>query len=343
MHVLKTGLVALLCTAAVGTGHAQTSTQPMLVIHGGAGVIRADMTPERQKAVRDALTKALTNGYAALKAGQPAKDAVVAAIRVLEDDEHFNAGRGAVFTHTGHNEMDAAIMDGATLQAGAVAGVRHVRNPITLARAVMDQGKQVLLVGTGAEDFARDRNIPLVDTSYFWTQYRWDQLVKARQADRNNQHSELPLDRHFGTVGAVALDTQGHLAAGTSTGGLTDKMWGRVGDSPLIGAGTYANAGCAMSGTGWGEYYIRTVAAHEICLRVTLMHQKLADAAQDVINHEIPALGGDGGAILMDSAGDIAMPFNTDGMYRGWVGRDGVPHVAIFREDGPQAVPASPG
>ncbi|WP_317134861.1 isoaspartyl peptidase/L-asparaginase family protein [Ameyamaea chiangmaiensis] len=320
---------------------------PVIVIHGGAGVIKADMSPERQAAVRAALAKALQAGYAALTAGQPARDAVEAAIRVLENDPHFNAGRGAVFTHNGHNEMDAAMMDGATLQAGAVAGVRHVRNPITLARAVMEHSPHVLLVGQGAEDFARSQNIPLVDTSYFWTQYRWDQLQKALHDDRaapagdqSHQHAALPLDRHFGTVGAVALDTQGHLAAGTSTGGLTDKMWGRVGDSPLIGAGTYANAGCAMSGTGWGEFYIRTVAAHEVCLRVTMMHQSLNTAAQDVINHEIPALGGNGGAIVLDAKGDIAMPFNTDGMYRGWIGRDGVAHIAIFPAEGPQSVPA---
>jgi beta-aspartyl-peptidase (threonine type) len=326
----------------LGATPALAETTPILVIHGGAGVVRADMTPEREQAVRAALAKALQQGYAALQAGKPAKDAVEASIRVLEDDPHFNAGRGAVFTHNGHNEMDAAIMDGATLQAGAVAGVRHVRNPITLARAVMEHSPHVFLIGQGAEEFARSQNIPLVDTSYFWTQYRWDQLEKARKEDEAHapqQHADASLQRHFGTVGAVALDKAGHLAAGTSTGGLTDKMWGRVGDSPLIGAGTYANATCAMSGTGWGEYYIRTVAAHEICMRVALLHEKLADAAQDVINREIPKLGGDGGAILLDSNGAIAMPFNTDGMYRGWIGRDGVAHVAIYPAEGPQSVP----
>jgi len=314
-------------------GVARAETVPVLVIHGGAGVVKPDMTPERTKAVEAALSRALRDGYAALRAGQPARDAVTAAIRVLEDDPDFNAGRGAVFTHDGHNEMDASIMDGATLQAGAVAGVRHIRNPILLARAVMEHSPHVLLIGDGAEAFARSQEIAMVPVSYFWTQHRWDQLQAALKADRakGEVHGALPLDRHFGTVGAVALDKAGHLAAGTSTGGLTDKLWGRVGDSPLIGAGTYANAHCAMSGTGWGEYYIRTVAAHEVCMRVSEMGQDVGKAAEDVVDREIPKLGGDGGAIVLDDRGHVAMPFNTDGMYRGWVGADGVPHVAIFR------------
>lgn len=323
-------------SAALRPAAARAEAIPVLVIHGGAGVIKADMSPERQKIVKAALARALDAGYAVLKAGKPAKDAVVASIRVLEDDPNFNAGKGAVFTHDGHNEMDAAIMDGATLQAGAVAGVRHVRNPITLARAVMEHSKHVLLIGQGAEAFARTQGIDLVDPSYFWTQRRWDQLQKALREDAAHvRHADETTDRHFGTVGAVALDRDGHLAAGTSTGGMTDKLWGRVGDSPLIGAGTYANAGCAMSGTGWGEFYIRTVAAHEICMRVTLLHEPLAHAADDVINHEIPALGGNGGAILVDAQGDIATPFNTSGMYRAWIGRDGISHVAIFADGAP--------
>ncbi|NVN11861.1 isoaspartyl peptidase/L-asparaginase [Nguyenibacter vanlangensis] len=323
-------------SAALRPAAARAEAIPVLVIHGGAGVIKADMSPERQKIVKAALARALDAGYAVLKAGKPAKDAVVASIRVLEDDPNFNAGKGAVFTHDGHNEMDAAIMDGATLQAGAVAGVRHVRNPITLARAVMEHSKHVLLIGQGAEAFARTQGIDLVDPSYFWTQRRWDQLQKALREDAAHvRHADETTDRHFGTVGAVALDRDGHLAAGTSTGGMTDKLWGRVGDSPLIGAGTYANAGCAMSGTGWGEFYIRTVAAHEICMRVTLLHEPLAHAADDVINHEIPALGGNGGAILVDAQGNIATPFNTSGMYRAWIGRDGISHVAIFADGAP--------
>ncbi|WP_317135285.1 isoaspartyl peptidase/L-asparaginase family protein [Nguyenibacter vanlangensis] len=329
-------LAVMALSAALRPAAARAEAIPVLVIHGGAGVIKADMSPERQKIVKAALARALDAGYAVLKAGKPAKDAVVASIRVLEDDPNFNAGKGAVFTHDGHNEMDAAIMDGATLQAGAVAGVRHVRNPITLARAVMEHSKHVLLIGQGAEAFARTQGIDLVDPSYFWTQRRWDQLQKALREDAAHvRHADETTDRHFGTVGAVALDRDGHLAAGTSTGGMTDKLWGRVGDSPLIGAGTYANAGCAMSGTGWGEFYIRTVAAHEICMRVTLLHEPLAHAADDVINHEIPALGGNGGAILVDAQGNIATPFNTSGMYRAWIGRDGISHVAIFADGAP--------
>ncbi|MGS0647053.1 isoaspartyl peptidase/L-asparaginase family protein [Komagataeibacter melomenusus] len=327
MKRLSAALACLLCSVAV-PAHA---ADPVLVIHGGAGVIRKDMTPAREKAVRAALKRALRTGYARLKAGRPAVEAVEAAVQVLEDNPEFNAGKGAVFTHDGQNEMDAAIMDGATLQAGAIAGVKHVRNPITLATAVMMHSPHVFLIGDGAEAFARTQGIALVDTAYFRTDRRWAQLQEALEKDRQKQAQEA--DTHHGTVGAVALDRNGHLAAATSTGGLTDKMWGRVGDSPIIGAGTYANAGCAMSGTGWGEYYIRTVAAHEICMRVTMMHEPLAQAADEVINHEIPALGGDGGAILVDDKGNIAMPFNTDGMYRAWMTHDGVVHVAILKGD----------
>ncbi len=325
MKKLRAGLVILL----TGTALPAFAAEPVLVIHGGAGVIKSDLTPDRVKVVRAGLERALQAGYARLKAGKPATDAVEAAVQVLEDDPNFNAARGAVFTHDGQNELDAAIMDGATLKAGAIAGVRHVRNPVTLARAVMDHSPHVFLIGDGAEAFAKEQGIALVEASYFRTDRRWRQLQKALEKDRLKQAKEA--DAHHGTVGAVALDREGHLAAATSTGGLTDKLWGRVGDSPLIGAGTYANVGCAMSGTGWGEYYIRTVAAHEICMRVTMMHQPLGEAAEEVINHEIPKLGGDGGAILVDSAGNIAMPFNTDGMYRGWIGKDGVTHVAMLK------------
>lgn len=321
---------AALAFGAIAMSHAATT--PVLLIHGGAGVIRHDMDPATQKAIRAALSEALARGYAQLKAGKPALDAVTAAITVLEDDPHFNAGKGAVFTHNGTNEMDAAIMDGTTLRAGAVADVGHVKNPILLARAVMEHSPHVMLAGSGAEVFAKEQGIELVDTSYFHTEYRWNQLQDALKKDASGQHADAEAEGHFGTVGAVALDVHGHLAAGTSTGGMTDKRWGRIGDSPIIGAGTYANAGCAMSGTGWGEYYIRTVAAHQVCMRVTEMHQPLAQAAEYVINHEIPQLGGDGGAIVLGADGTFAMPFNTPGMFRGWVGTDGKAHVAIFAD-----------
>jgi beta-aspartyl-peptidase (threonine type) len=319
---------------ACGVITVSQATTPILVIHGGAGVIRRDMSPAKDKAVRAAMTEALVQGYAKLKAGKPAMDAVSAAIVVLENDPDFNAGKGSVFTHEGKNELDAAIMDGATLRAGAVAGVQRVKNPILLARAVMEHSPHVLLVGAGAEEFAKENGIELVDPAYFRTEERWQQWQKALKEDQPGAaHDKADTTRHFGTVGAVALDQQGHLAAGTSTGGMNDKRWGRVGDSPLIGAGTYANDNCAVSGTGWGEFYIRTVAAHEICMRVALIRVPLARAAAEVINQEIPALGGNGGAIALDSQGNIAMPFNTDGMYRGWVGADGVPHVALYGDE----------
>jgi beta-aspartyl-peptidase (threonine type) len=331
--------VVALAFGAVAMSHAATA--PVLVIHGGAGVIRKDMTPATEKAVRAKLSEALEHGYAQLKAGKPAMDAVTAAITVLEDDPHFNAGKGAVFTHDGRNEMDAAIMDGATLRAGAVAGVHHVRNPILAARAVLEQSPHVMLVGDGAEAFAKRQGIVMVDSAYFRTEQRWQQLQQALKEDAAMQpHADEETAKHFGTVGAVALDRDGHLAAGTSTGGMTDKRWGRVGDSPIIGAGTYANADCAMSGTGWGEFYMRTVAAHAVCMRVSLLHEPVAQAAEEVIDRQIPALGGDGGAIVLGADGSIAMPFNTDGMFRGWVGADGVPHVAIYADEAEAGAPS---
>ena len=313
------------------TAMSHAADRAVLVIHGGAGVIKRDMDAAAQKAIRAALTTALERGYAQLKAGKPALDAVTATITVLEDDPNFNAGKGAVFNHDGRNELDAAIMDGATLRAGGVANVHRVKNPILLARAVMEHSPHVLMFGDGAEEFARTQGIVLVDPKYFWTQKRWQELQDALKKDAAGQHADAEKEGHFGTVGAVALDKAGHLAAGTSTGGMTDKRFGRVGDSPIIGAGTYANAGCAVSGTGWGEFYLRTVAAHEICMRVTEMHQPLKEAAEYVINQEIPRLGGDGGAIVLGADGQFATPFNTDGMYRGWVDKSGKIHVEIFK------------
>ena len=320
--------------ALLGIASMAQAAAPVLVIHGGAGVIKREMSPAREKAVRAALTQALQKGYAQLKSGKTAVDAVAAAITVLEDDPNFNAGKGSVFTHDGKNELDAAIMDGATLEAGSVAGVHRVKNPILLARAIMEKSDHVMLVGDGAEEFAKTVGVELVDPSYFRTEERWQQLQRAlKEDDEKVKHSDVETAKHFGTVGAVALDAEGHLAAGTSTGGMTDKRWGRVGDSPIIGAGTYANSGCAVSGTGWGEYYLRTVAAHEICMRVTQMRVPLKRAAAEVINQEIPSMGGNGGAIALDGNGNVAMPFNTDGMYRGWIGADGVPHVAIYGDE----------
>jgi beta-aspartyl-peptidase (threonine type) len=337
-------LAAVLAFGMSAMSHATVS--PVLVIHGGAGVIKRDMTPAKEQAVRAAMTQALQNGFAQLKAGNSALDAVTSALTVLEDDPNFNAGKGSVFTHDGRNELDAAIMDGNTLRAGSVADVQRVKNPILLARAVMEHSPHVMLAGDGAEEFAKEQGIPLVDPAYFRTEARWQQLQKALKEDAAKRpHADVETAKHFGTVGAVALDVDGHLAAGTSTGGMTDKRWGRIGDSPIIGAGTYANSGCAVSGTGWGEYYIRTVAAHEICMKVTQMRVPLKRAAAEVINQEIPSLGGNGGAIALDVDGHISIPFNTDGMYRGWIGADGVPHVALYgdEDDGTTELPVSAG
>jgi beta-aspartyl-peptidase (threonine type) len=310
------------------------AAEPVLVIHGGAGVERRNLSPAEENAARAALRQALLKGHAALTAGKPALEAVTAAITVLEDDPTFNAGKGAVFTHDGRNELDASLMDGATLKAGAVAGVQRVRNPILLAEAVMQHSPHVMMVGQGAEAFASSQGITLVDPSYFRTDKRWQQLQKALKEEASGQaHADLDTARHFGTVGAVALDKDGKLAAGTSTGGMTNKRYGRVGDSPIIGAGTYADAGCAVSGTGWGEYYIRTAAAHDICARIQYLKQGPVEAGRAVINERIPALGGDGGAIVLSADGRAATPFNTQGMYRGWIGADGVPHVAIFASE----------
>ncbi|MET0548662.1 MAG: isoaspartyl peptidase/L-asparaginase [Xanthomonas sp.] len=305
-----------------------------LVIHGGAGVERASSSPADLAEARAAMEQALRTGQALLAQGKPAVDAVAAAIAVLEDSPQFNAGKGAVFTHDGRNELDAAIMDGRTGKAGAVAGVHRVKNPIELARAVMDQSEHVMLVGDGAEVFAKQHGIALVDPSYFRTEKRWQQLQQALKEEANKQaHADLETAKHFGTVGALALDLQGNLAAGTSTGGMTNKRYGRVGDSPIIGAGTYADRRCAVSGTGWGEFYIRAVAAYDICARVTYAGQSLAQAADAVIDQQIPKAGGDGGAIALGADGSVAFPFNTEGMYRGWIGADGVPHVAIFKDE----------
>jgi beta-aspartyl-peptidase (threonine type) len=298
-----------------------------MVIHGGAGtILRAQLTPEREREYRDALTEALRAGYRVLRDRGASLDAVAAAIVVMEDSPLFNAGRGAVFTADGVNSLDASIMDGSTLRAGAVAGVTDVKNPIGLARLVMEKTAHVMLSGRGAEQFAREQGIPSTPKEWFFTERRWKDLQDAKAA-------EVKAPDKFGTVGAVSLDRAGHLAAGTSTGGMTNKKWGRIGDSPVIGAGTYANARCAVSGTGWGEYYIRNAVAYDICARVEYTNASIATASGDVIMNKLPQQQKDtGGVIAMDGQGNIAMPFNTPGMYRGWIDSDGKVTVAIFAE-----------
>ena len=305
-----------------------------LVIHGGAGALpRADMTREREAAVRAALTQSLTAGAAILRAGGSSVDAVAASVVVLEDSPYFNAGKGAVFTNDGRNELDASIMDGSTQQAGAIAGVRRVRNPVLLARAVMEKSSHVMLSGTGAKEFARSIGMRLVDPKYFRTEERWQQLQDALRKEKQPAQANASAEdatMYLGTVGAVALDQRGKLAAATSTGGMTNKRWGRIGDSPIIGAGTYANAECAVSSTGWGEFFIRAAVAHDICARVAYRGDTIRAASEEVVLRVVPKMGGDGGVIALGRNGDFAMPFNTPGMYRGWIGADGEAHTDIY-------------
>jgi beta-aspartyl-peptidase (threonine type) len=324
------GLLALAWIAAVPWATprlaAAQSPQFFLVVHGGAGTIRrADMTPSEDSAYRATLALAIRRGYDVLRADGAALDAVVATITVLEDSPLFNAGRGAVLTDAGTVELDAALMDGTGLRAGAVAGVKHIKNPIQLARLVMERSRHVLLAGAGAEAFARQQGMALVPPSYFVTDRRRRELERAKAREQQPHGG--------GTVGAVALDRRGRMAAGTSTGGLTNKHWGRIGDSPIVGAGTYANATCAVSGTGTGEYFIRNVVAYDICARVRYTGVSLAQAADTVVLHELVAQGGDGGVIALDRAGHFALPFNTEGMYRGYVGPDGRILVKIYRDE----------
>jgi L-asparaginase / beta-aspartyl-peptidase len=308
-----------------------------LVIHGGAGTIeRSKMTQEGEREYRAGLERALGAGYEILKRGGSSLDATEAAVRVLEDDPRFNAGKGAVFTSAGTNELDAAIVDGRTLEAGAVAGLKHIKNPVSLARLVMEKSGHVMMDGEGAEAFAKENGIELVDQKYFFTQERWDALQKIKAAEKSRGGSGekkfiiTDQDRH-GTVGAVALDQQGDLAAATSTGGTTNKRAGRIGDSPIIGGGTYANnATCAVSATGDGEYFIRATVAHDISALMEYRGMKLQEAAQTVLD-KVAKLGGTGGLIAIDDKGNIALPFNTSGMYRGHVDLDGKFVVEIYK------------
>ena len=306
-----------------------------MVIHGGAGTLsRESMTPALEKAYRDTLSIALRRGYDILARGGSSLDAVEATIRILEDSPLFNAGKGAVFTSAGTNELDASIMDGRTLAAGSVAAVKRVRNPISLARLVMEKSPHVMMVGDGAEEFARVQTVELVPPYYFWTERRWKQYEDGKRAADTARKSGAPAgEGKFGTVGAVALDKAGNLAAATSTGGTSMKRFGRVGDTPIIGAGTYANnASCAVSGTGDGEFFIRNNVAADICARVRYSGVTVAQAAEDVVMKVLAGQRGGGGVIAMDPRGNIATPFNTAGMYRGWVGADGVIVVKIFRD-----------
>ncbi|WP_111267190.1 isoaspartyl peptidase/L-asparaginase [Lysobacter maris] len=316
-----------------------TTARTALVIHGGAGFVPKDaLSEEDRREVHATLNRALDAGNAVLAGGGAALDAVEAAILVLEESPRFNAGKGAVFNAVGGHELDASVMEGHTRRAGAVAGVSTVRNPIRLARAVMEHSPHVMMAGAGAEAFADSRpEIERVENAWFDTEHRRRALEKAQEREARDRNAGIDDGdegpAYFGTVGAVALDAHGHIAAGTSTGGMTNKRFGRVGDSPVIGAGTWADDRCGVSGTGWGEFYIRNAVAHDICARVAYRGDSLAEAADEVVNRIVPAAGGDGGAIALDRDGNIAMPFNSGSMFRGWIGPDGTRGTAIHEAD----------
>ncbi len=303
-----------------------------LAIQGGAGTLpRAEMNPDRERLYRAGLGAALESGFAVLEGGGTSLDAVTRAVMLLEDNPLFNAGHGAVFTLDGDNELDASIMEGTTRAAGAVCGVTHIKNPIELARAVMEHSEYVFLSGYGAEEFALTRGFELVPRSYFHTEERWRQLERIRDGD--GRVSALTIS-HVGTVGAVALDDRGRLAAATSTGGMTGKRYQRIGDSPIIGAGTYADdRACAVSATGRGEVFIRAAVAHEICARVRFAGQTLAQAVGAVVLQELPALRGEGGVIAIDPKGNIAMEFNSEGMFRASRIRGEEAQIGIYRSN----------
>ena len=313
----------------------------VVVIHGGAGtILKREMSPELEEQYRAKLKEALTQSYQKIKEGKSSLEAVEAAIVVMEDSPLFNAGKGAVFTSDGRNELDASIMYGKDKSAGAVAGLTVVKNPIKAAIAVMQKSEHVMMIGNGAEQFAKKEGLEIVNPRYFWTKHRWDALQKVKKEElkanqpnaMNNSHypSYYWVDKKFGTVGCVALDKEGNLAAGTSTGGMTNKKYGRVGDAPIIGAGTYADKNVGISGTGWGEFYIRTSAARTVAAKYEYQNKDVKTATQEVML-EIEKLGGDGGMIALDKNGNVAMTFNTEGMYRGTVTEDGEINIEIYK------------
>ena len=354
------GAATLPTSAMAQSNPASAAPRFTLAVHGGSGTItRKTITPEVEAAYRASLERALLAGHKVLAAGGSAKDAVVATIQVFEDDPLFNAGKGAVFTAEGRNELDASVMDGRTGQAGAVAGVTTIKNPITAARAVMDRSRHVLLSGAGADKFAAEQKLAIVDPSYFHTPHRWEQLQKAREAGRllldhdgkprsqapsgvtvadasatqSEAHEPWTIDHKYGTVGAVALDQQGNLAAGTSTGGLTNKLYGRIGDSPIIGAGTYAdNATVAVSCTGSGEFFMRGLVAYDVAARMRYAKANVSDAVDQTIAQALTARQGRGGLIALTAGGEVKFGFNTEGMYRGVIRADGKAVTQIYAD-----------
>lgn len=346
---LIASLVLTSCTNSEAQNQEKNTMKTVLVIHGGAGtILKENMSDEMEAEYRAVLTEALQVGYDVIQGGNSSLDAVEQTIHVMEESPLFNAGKGAVFTHDGKNELDASIMEGENLMAGAVAGVSTIRKPISAARAVMEKSEHVMMVGKGAERFAKEVGLEIVDPTYFWTQHRWDALQNILKRDSSKMeldHSAGPvktnktaklgienIDEKFGTVGCVALDKKGNLAAGTSTGGMTNKKYGRVGDAPIIGAGTYANnKTAAISATGWGEFFIRSVVAYDLSALMEYQGLSVAEAGKKVID-KVEEMGGDGGLIALDAKGNATMPFNTAGMYRGTVTEDGKITVEIYND-----------
>ena len=340
-------LIGMIILTTIGNASAgdEVTSNVVLGIHGGIGEDKKDMTPEINTKVRAALNAALKAGKAKLDASGSSLDAVEAAIRVMEDDPILNAGRGAVFTQEGRNELDASIMEGKTKKAGSVASVTIVKNPISAARAVMEKSKHVMFVGHGAEVFATKQGLEIVDPSYFWTEHQWKaiqdvwkreavekELQKKQGAVREDQLPPVAKPK-YGTVGAVAIDAAGNLAAGTSTGGMTNKMHGRLGDSPIIGAGTYAdNETAAISCTGHGEFFIRFAVSHEIVSQIRYKKVSIKEAVEDVINRQLKDVNGEGAAIILNKAGQFTTSRNSEGLYRGWITSDGTIHVRIYDE-----------
>lgn len=342
---LLTLLLLISCAESSESIAENVETRYVMIIHGGAGTMKKEnMTAEREKEYKEELTRALETGYQLLQEGKIAVDAVTAAINILEDSPLFNAGKGAVFANNGRNELDASIMEGKTREAGAVAGVTNLKNPIDAARAVMEHSRHVMLTGKGAEVFATAHGCDTVPPSYFYTEERWNSLQRVLEKEGENDLNlhQIPVkeaapvgdaEEKYGTVGAVARDNDGNLAAGTSTGGLTNKRFGRVGDSPVIGAGTFCdNRTAGISCTGTGEYFMRSLAAYRVSALMELEDLPVAEAADQVMD-EIGNLGGDGGLIALDHEGRIAAAFNTSGMYRGMVDEEGNITVAIFKEN----------
>jgi beta-aspartyl-peptidase (threonine type) len=333
-HLQSLLCLLMVCAMTLRIRAADNATNFVLVLHGGAGVWRNELTPEREKESREVMRTALLAGHAVLRTNGTSLDAVEAAVRVLEDSPLFNAGKGSVLTGEGTVEMDASIMDGATKKAGAVASVKRIKNPIGAARVVMERSPHVMMVGEGAETFVKQQGVQLVSPGYFITPFRKEQWERAKQQEKQRIKRSAETDARdaIGTVGAVALDSRGNLAAGTSTGGMLNKKFGRVGDSPIIGAGTYAdNATCAVSCTGHGEYFIRSVVAHDVSALMEYKRMSLRNASDEVLR-KVGELGGKGGFIALDREGNIAMPFNTEGMFRGTIRANGEISIAVFPE-----------